>query len=120
MFKHLKTITSHEFMHLKAVLTLLILSVMAMSNTVNAASKEELAEMQKQLNQKVMDAPFSPAQMAEVDAYIKDGMKRDLKPVKKAPSYWRPGYTCANVYGYGWRAYRDCRYYHRYYGRYWY
>jgi hypothetical protein len=42
------------------------------------------------------------------------------KPLATPPTYWRRGYTCANIYSYGWRAYGDCTYYHRYYGRYWY
>lgn len=85
-----------------------------------ANEEEEMAAMQRQLNAEVMEKPFSAADEAKVSAYMKDAMAKDLKPeVRKAPSYWRPGYTCANIYSYGWSTYRNCRYYHRYYGRYW-
>lgn len=86
-----------------------------------ASEEDELAEMQKQLNQEVMSKPFSTAELAEIDAYIERSLEKNVKPEQqKAPSYWRPGYTCANITGYGWRAYRNCLYYHRYHGRYWY
>ncbi|MAF83538.1 MAG: hypothetical protein CL797_05485 [Chromatiales bacterium] len=78
-----------------------------------------MAEMQRQLNADVMAQPFDAADVARVDAYIEQAMKDDLKPVTKAPDYWRPGYTCRDMRRYTYRAYRDCRYHYRYYGRYW-
>ena len=88
---------------------------------VSAQTEAELAAMQKQLNAQVMEKPFSVEDEAKIDAYIKSSMEKDLKPeVTKAPSYWKPGYTCADIYSYGWNSYRNCRYYHRYYGTYWY
>ncbi len=85
-----------------------------------ANEEEEMAAMQRQLNAEVMEKPFSAADEAKVSAFMKDAMAKDLKPeVRKAPNYWRPGYTCANIYSYGWSAYRNCRYYRHYYGRYW-
>lgn len=85
-----------------------------------AQTNEELRAMQQQLNAEVMEKPFSVEDEAKINKYIKEAMEKDLKPeVSKAPSYWRPGYTCANIYSYGWSAYRNCRYYHRYHGYYW-
>jgi len=33
-------------------------------------------------------------------------------------TYWRPGYTCRDLLRHNWTQYRNCRYYYRYYGRY--
>lgn len=85
-----------------------------------AQTDEELRAMQQQLNAEVMEKPFSVEDEAKIDQYINEAMQKELKPeVTKAPSYWKPGYTCANIYNHGWSAYRNCRYYHRYHGRYW-
>ncbi len=85
-----------------------------------ASEEDEMAAMQRQLNAEVMEKPFSVAEEKKIDEYIKSAMKKDLQPPKKAPSYWRRGYTCANIYHLGWNRYRSCRYYRRYHGRYWY
>jgi hypothetical protein len=86
-----------------------------------AQTDKELAEMQKKLNIEVMEKPFSVADEAKIDAYIKSAMAKDLKPTEtKAPKYWQPGYTCASIYQYGWSGYQNCRYYRHYYGHYWY
>jgi hypothetical protein len=95
------------------------LALLATSGVV-AAQPTEMERMQQQLNQQVMDAPFSVEDQARIDAYVKNAMQKDLKPVQRPPSYWRPGYTCDSIRGWGWRPYADCSYYHRYYGRYWY
>lgn len=79
----------------------------------------ERERMQRQLNEQVMAAPFSVEDQARIDAYVKQAMEKDLKPVPNPPPYWRRGYTCDSIRSYGWRAYGDCYYYHRYYGRYW-
>lgn len=84
---------------------------------VFAGDAEDRAEMQKKLNQGVMEQPFSVEDTAKIDAYIKDAMQKDLKPQQKPPRSWRPGYTCANLHDY--YEYRNCLYYYRYYGRYW-
>ena len=87
---------------------------------VMASEEDEMAAMQRRLNAEVMEKPFSVEDEKKIDAYIKDAMKKDLKPpVTTAPSFWRPGYTCASIYHRGWNHYRSCRYYRRYYGRYW-
>lgn len=85
-----------------------------------ASEEDEMASMQRRLNAEVMEKPFSVEDEKKIDAYIKDAMKKDLKPpVTKAPNFWKPGYTCASIYHHGWNHYRSCRYYRRYYGRYW-
>jgi len=84
-----------------------------------ASEEDEMAAMQRKLNAEVMEKPFSVADEKKIDAYIKDAMKKDLQPPAKAPKFWRPGYTCASIYRYGWNHYRSCRYYRHYYGRYW-
>ena len=86
-----------------------------------SAEDRERERMQQQLNEQVMAAPFSVEDQARIDAYVKNAMEKDLKPVPNPPPYWRRGYTCDSIRGYGWRAYGDCYYYYyRYYGRYWY
>jgi hypothetical protein len=80
---------------------------------------ESMEEMQRRLNEQVMQKPFSVEDQSRIDAYMKDAMKKNLEPVKTPPKYWQPGYTCASIRGYGWRVYSDCAYHYRYYGRYW-
>ncbi len=86
-----------------------------------AGDEEDMAEMQKRLNQEVMDKPFSVEDQSRIDAYMEEAVKKNLKPIERPPENWnwRPGYTCASIYNYGWQAYSQCAYYHRYYGRYW-
>ncbi len=101
------------------VCSALCLSALFTQITV-ASEEDEMAEMQRMLNQQVMAAPFDPGDPARVDAYIKEAMKKDLQPAP-APTYWQQGYTCDYIrrYRYVYSVYRDCRYYHRYHGRYW-
>jgi len=82
-----------------------------------AGEKEDLAAMQKALNQEILDKPFNPGDKAAVDAYLEDAIKKGVKPIETKPQGWAPGWTCNNLV-YSYRAYRDCRYYHRYHGRY--
>jgi hypothetical protein len=84
---------------------------------VFAGDEEDRAEIQKKLNQGVMEKPFSVEDTAKIDAYIKDAMQKDLKPNQEPPRSWRSGYTCANLHDY--YEYRNCLYYYRYYGHYW-
>ena len=83
-----------------------------------ATEEEDLAEMQKQLNAETMNKPFLAEQPEKVDAYIKEAMKKNLKPPEYEGTHWRQGYTCRDLLRYNWREYRNCRYYHRYHGRY--
>ena len=97
-----------------------------MAGVVSAAvaladDADQMAEMQKRLNQEVMDKPFSVEDQSKIDAYMAEAVKNNTKPVENPPANWnwQPGYTCASIYNYGWQAYSQCAYYHRYYGRYW-
>jgi len=89
------------------------------SNAAWSTDEDELAKMQARLNAEVMEKPFSVADEKKIDSFIKSAMAKDLKPKAKAPSFWKPGSTCASIYSYGWNHYRSCRYYRHYYGRYW-
>ena len=87
--------------------------------TVHAADNEdEMARMQKQLNQEVMSQEFFAEEPEKVEAYIKEAMEKNLKPPEYTGTHWRPGYTCHDLLRYSWHEYRNCRYYYRYYGRY--
>jgi hypothetical protein len=81
---------------------------------------EELAHMQAQLNQEIREQPFLAEKPEEVDAYIKSMLDRNVKPGEYSGSNWRRGYTCRDLLRYNWTEYRDCRYYYRYHGRYYY
>ena len=83
-----------------------------------ASEEDDMAEMQKQLNAEVMSKPFLAEQPEKVEAYIKEAMKKNLKPLEYQGTHWRRGYTCHDLLRFSWREYRDCRYYYRYHGRY--
>ena len=100
-------------------LSLLIAGGSLFSSFAFASDEDDMAEMQKKLNAEVMQKPFTVEDAAKVDAYVQDAMKKDIKPKQTAPSYWRPGYTCNDMWRYSYNDYRDCVYYHRYYGHYW-
>jgi len=102
------------------LLTLFFLLSIILTQTSYAGEEEDMAAMQKRLNAEVMEKPFSVADEKKIDGYIKDAMKKDLKPPETAPNFWQPGYTCASIYNRGWSYYRSCRYYRHYHGRYWY
>ena len=105
---------------MKIASTVLFIYLLCSTSASLAQTDEELRAMQQQLNAEVMEKPFSVEDEAKINEYINAAMEKDLKPeVTKAPSYWKPGYTCANIYSDGWNAYRNCRYYHRYHGSYW-
>ena len=76
-----------------------------------------MAEVQRLLNAEVMAKPFGVEEMAKIDAYVAEAMKKNLKPEPyKGTQVWTRGMTCAHLRTY--RARRNCRYYYRYYGRY--
>ena len=83
-----------------------------------SSEEDEMAAMQKQLNAEVMNKEFLAEEPEKVDAYIKDAMKKNLKPQEYTGKHWREGYTCRDLLRYSWEEYRNCRYYHHYYGRY--
>ncbi|MDX1252372.1 MAG: hypothetical protein IDH49_09040 [Gammaproteobacteria bacterium] len=105
----------------KAILSTAIVLGFSFAPTAFAGEAEDMAEMQRQLNKEVMQQPFSAGDMAKIDSYVADAMKKNLKPIERPPAAWnwQPGYTCNSIFNFGWRAYGDCLHYHRYYGRYW-
>jgi len=103
----------------KIYLPLIISSLLFLVNPALAETEEEeMARMQKQLNQQVMEKPFLAEQPEKVDAYIKESLKNNVVPPEYSGRHWRRGYTCRNLLRYSWHEYRNCRYYHRYHGRY--
>ncbi|RMH36381.1 MAG: hypothetical protein D6690_05915 [Nitrospirae bacterium] len=85
---------------------------------VFADEEEDMEALQRALNQQVLDRPFDPGDRAAVDKYLEESLKKGVKPVESPPPGWRPGWTCANL-TYSFRWYRNCLYYHHYYGYYW-
>ncbi len=102
----------------KLVLALLVIGVGIPSSAALADDADDMAKMQQQLNAQVMQKPFTVEDTAKLDAYIKEAMKKDMKPEEKPPVAWQPGWTCANLM-YSYYDYRNCMYYYRYYGHYW-
>jgi hypothetical protein len=84
-----------------------------------SALADERTEIQKRLNDQVLDKPFSVESEASLNAYIADATKRGLPPKSEPSKYWRQGYTCNDLRRYSWTDYRDCSYFHHYYGYYW-
>ncbi len=93
--------------------------MLAAWSAVAGTDDDDAAALQKRLNEGVMQKPFSVEDSAKIDAYVKESMKKDLKPKLTPPPHWVPGYTCMNLWRYSYYEYRDCVYYHRYYGHYW-
>jgi hypothetical protein len=114
------SVTSNGGIPMKIISAVLLCSSLFLSySSVWADSDEdEMARMQKQLNQNVMQQPFLAEQPEKVDAYIKEAMKKKLKPPEYTGPHWRNGYTCHDMLRYSWYEYRNCRYYYRYYGHY--
>ena len=100
---------------LKLSIALLLLTISA---AAVAADKDEMADIQKKYNTEIMEKEFFAEQPDKVEAYIKEAMEKELKPLEYMGSYWRVGYTCRDLLRYSWIEYRDCRYYHRYHGHY--
>lgn len=91
----------------------------ALAQDSAAKSKEE---MQRALNQQVMSAPFNPGDEKKAHAYAEEAKKQNVVPQQAPPTYWQPGWTCASMATYqyyNYMHYRNCVYYHHYYGRYW-
>lgn len=83
------------------------------------ANAESPADMQRRLNEQVLDKQFSVENEANLEAYIKDATERGTPPISTPSKHWQNGYTCGDLRRYSWNDYRDCSYYHRYYGHYW-
>lgn len=102
-------------MNAGALCLMMLVAVLAVNFTIAQQSPVGPAA-----SREVTERPVSAADEAKLDAYIQDAMLNEQEPeARSAPDYWQPGYTCADIYTYGWLAYRNCRYYLRYYGRYW-
>ena len=64
---------------------------------VLAGEEEDMAAMQKAMNQQTMDRPFNAGDQAALDAYLALALKNGLPPPQqKPPSNWQPGWTCSN------------------------
>lgn len=88
----------------------------------DAAADQAREDAQRALNATVMAAPFNPGDIRKAEAYAQQAKKEGVVPVPQPPAYWVPGWTCANLTGYAgyvYGDYRNCIYYHHYYGRYW-
>ncbi|WP_455379685.1 hypothetical protein [Petrachloros mirabilis] len=83
-----------------------------------AGEKEDMEEMQKQLNKNVLERPFNPGDKASIDAYLEEAIKKNTPPPQQQPPMnWQPGWTCNNLM-YSYYQYRNCLHYYRYYGHY--
>lgn len=85
----------------------------------HTAEAEKIVDLQKQLNDEVMQKSFSVENEASLNAYIEEATRKGKPPKTEPSKYWRQGYTCADLRRYSWTDYRDCSYYHHYYGYYW-
>ena len=97
--------------------TLLVFSTFSFAND---SDDDALARAQAQMNAEVLSKPFLAEKPEEVDAYIKSMLEKKVKPPEYQGSYWRPGYTCRDLLRHNWAQYRNCKYYYRYHGRYYY
>ncbi|MGB1263686.1 MAG: hypothetical protein ACPG52_12305 [Cognaticolwellia sp.] len=89
--------------------------------SANASEEDDaMAKAQAQMNAEVLSKPFLAERPKEVDAYIKSMLEKNVTPPEYSGTYWRRGYTCRDLLRYNWTQYRNCRYYYRYHGRYYY
>lgn len=107
-----------------AALLLFFMQIMVGNQSLLAAQEESeediLAKAQAQMNADVLSKPFLAEKPEEVDAYIKSMLEKKATPAEYQGSYWRSGYTCRDLLRYDWTQYRNCKYYYRYHGRYYY
>ena len=95
-----------------------LLILLTLSSNAAYAEDDPVAEAQRKMNQEVMEKPFMAAKPEEVDAYIKKAMEKGIKPKEYKGTHWKKGYTCHDLLRYSWSQYRNCKYYYRYHGRY--
>jgi hypothetical protein len=89
--------------------------------SISADEEEDaLAKAQAQMNAEVLSKPFLAERPKEVDSYIKSMLEKKVKPPEYSGNYWRRGFTCRDLLRHNWTQYRNCRYYYRYHGRYYY
>ncbi len=97
-------------------------AIACLAASAHADDDKAREEMQKQLNQQVMSSAFNAGDIKKAEAYAEEAKKSGIPPVVQPPTYWAPGWTCANLTSYRhyyYNDYRNCVYYHHYYGRYW-
>lgn len=111
--------TPSKSMKLVAFLATLFVSS-SVSLAIASSDDDELARAQAQMNAEVMSKPFLAEKPEEVDKYIESMLKQNIKPEEYKGNYWRTGYTCRDLLRYSWVEYRNCKYYYRYHGRYYY
>lgn len=80
---------------------------------------DEMAEMQRKLNQQVMERPFAFRNEQDVERYIEKTLKSGKAPDVRPGKHWRRGYTCADLRIHSLHEYANCLAYYRYYGKYW-
>lgn len=98
------------------------LTVLLIASLPALADDAARAERQRALNEEVLAAAFDPGDVDKAKAYAEEAIKKKLKPVATPPPYWQPGWSCGHLtryHYYRYSHYRNCIYYHRYYGRYW-
>lgn len=105
--------------HLLTFTIITIITVLALPALAEPV-EDELARVQAQMNAEVLSKPFLAEKPEEVDKYIESMLKQDIKPEEYNGQYWRQGYTCRDLLRYNWTEYRNCQYYYRYHGRYYY
>lgn len=96
---------------------LLLAAVLAggIGETAFAADQaSKLREIQEKLNADTINKPFDAGDPAALQAQLDEAVKKGIKPPMKPGPHWRPGYTCANLYGY-YNEYYNCSLYYRWY-----
>jgi hypothetical protein len=99
-----------------------IAALLCLASATATAEDPAAEEMQRRLNEEVMASHFNAGDIKKAEAYAEDALKKGIPPVTAAPSYWQPGWTCdylGSYRYYNYYDYRNCVYYHHYYGRYW-
>lgn len=95
-----------------------VVSSLTLTGVLQAGEKEDMAAMQKQLNQNVFERPFNPGDKASIDAYLEQALKNGTAPPQvHPPTNWQPGWTCNNLMN-SYDQYRNCLHYRQYYGHY--
>ncbi|WP_404842457.1 MULTISPECIES: hypothetical protein [unclassified Colwellia] len=99
-----------------------VFSFMFATSASASASEEDdaLAKAQADMNAEVFSKPFLAERPEEVNSYIKSMLEKNIKPPEYSGNYWRRGYTCRDLLRHNWTQYRNCQYYYRYHGRYYY
>jgi hypothetical protein len=106
----------------RTALALLVYIATLCNARANDDADKAREEMQRRLNEQVMSTPFNPGDVKRAEAFAEQAKRKGIPPIPSPPSYWQPGWTCANVAGYAYynyMDYRNCIYFNRYHGYYW-